>query len=79
MFNPKHSRRGGGGGGEEGRIHPQAGSSLLCAETESSMKLKLCDFYHMLISFHSEYKPVPCNIDSCMAMLFLKSALYNFG
>ena len=36
--NPKQV--GGGGGG----ISPQAGSSLCCAETVSSRKLKLCDF-----------------------------------
>ena len=40
-------------------IHPQAGSSLCCAETVSSRKLKLCDFYYILISFDFEYKQVP--------------------
>ena len=34
------NRPGGGGSG----IRPQAGSSLCCAETVSSKKLKLCDF-----------------------------------
>ena len=34
------NRPGGGGGG----IRPQAGSSLCCAETVSSRKLKLSDF-----------------------------------
>ena len=40
MLNP--NRPGGGGGG----IRSQAGSSLCCAETVSSRKLKLCDFYY---------------------------------
>ena len=60
-------------------IRPQAGSSLCCAETVSSRKLKLCDFYNILISFHSEYKPVPGTSTVAMAMLLLKSAWYNFG
>ena len=49
------NRPGGGGGG----IRPQAGSSFCCAETVSSRKLKLCDFYYILIGLNSEYKPVP--------------------
>ena len=52
IFNPKQA---GGGGG----IRPQAGSSLCCAETLSSRKLKLSDFYYILIGLNSEYKPVP--------------------
>ena len=40
-FNPKQAE---GGGGGEGRIRPQASSSLCFAETISSRKLKLCDF-----------------------------------
>ena len=48
------NRRGVGGG-----IRPQAGSSLCCAETVSSRKLKLSDFYYILISLNSEYKPGP--------------------
>ena len=48
------NRPGGGGG-----IRPQAGSSLCCAETVSSRKPKLCDFYYILIGLNSEYKPVP--------------------
>ena len=40
-------RRVGGGG-----IRPQAGSSLCCAETVSSRRLKLSDFYYILIGFH---------------------------
>ena len=48
------NRRGGGGGG----IRPQAGSSLCCAETVSSRKLKLSDFHYILIGLKSEHKPV---------------------
>ena len=54
------NRLGGGGG-----IHPQAGSSLCCAETLSSRKLKLSDVYYILIGFHLEYKPVPWDIHCC--------------
>ena len=50
-----------GGGG----IRPQAGSSLCCAETVSSRKLKLSDFYYILIGLNSEYKPVPWDIHCC--------------
>ena len=57
-FNPKQA---GGGGG----IRPQAGSSLCCAETVSSRKLKLSDFYYILIGLNSEYKPVPWDIHCC--------------
>ena len=61
----KHSvltlNRPGGGGG----IRPQAGSSLCCAETVSSRKLKLSDFYYILIGLNSEYKPVPWDIHCC--------------
>ena len=53
-LNPKQAGGGGGGG-----IRPQAGSSLCCAETLSSRKLKLSDFYYILIGLNSEYKPVP--------------------
>ena len=35
-----------------------AESSLCCAETVSSRKLKLSDFYYILIGLNSEYKPV---------------------
>ena len=58
-LNPKQA--GGGGGG----IRPQAGSSLCCAETVSSRKLKLSDFYYILIGLNSEYKPVPWDIHCC--------------
>ena len=57
-LNPKQA---GGGGG----IRPQAGSSLCCAETVSSRKLKFCDFYYILITFHFEFKPVPWDIHCC--------------
>ena len=50
VVNPKQARG--------GRILTQAGSSLRCAETVSSRKLKLCDFYYILIGFNCEYKPV---------------------
>ena len=57
-INPKQAWGGGG-------IRPQAGSSLCCAETVSSRKLKLCDFYYILIGLNSEYKPVPWDIHCC--------------
>ena len=56
-LNPKQA----GGKG----IRPQAGSSLCCAETVSSRKLKLCDSYYILIGLNSEYKPVPWDIHCC--------------
>ena len=59
-LNPKQAGGGGGGG-----IRPQAGSSLCCAETVSSRKLKLSDFYYILIGLNSEYKPVPWDIHCC--------------
>ena len=46
-LNPKQA------GGGEGGIRPQAGSSLCCAETVSSRKLKLSDFCYILIGFNS--------------------------
>ena len=52
-FNPKQAR---------GGICSQAGSSLSCAETVSSRKPKLSDFYYILIGLSSEYKPVPWDI-----------------
>ena len=52
LFDPKQA-------GGEGGIRPQAGSSLCCAETVSSRKLKLSDFYYILIGWNSEYKPFP--------------------
>ena len=78
VLNPKQV--GGGGGG----IRPQAGSSLCCAETVSSRKLKLSDFYYyILICLNSEYKPVPWDIhcfhgntivEGCLVKFWLKSA-----
>ena len=59
LLNPKQA--GGGGGG----IRPQAGSSFCCAETVSSRKLKLSDFYYILIGLNSEYKPVSWDIHCC--------------
>ena len=56
-------KQAGGGGG--GGIQPQAGFSLCCAETVSSRKLKLCDFYCILIGLNSEYKSVPWDIHCC--------------
>ena len=64
MFDPKQAGGGGGGGGG-GRIRLQDGSFLCCAETVSSRKLKLCDFYYILIGFNSEYKPVPSDMHCC--------------
>ena len=56
-----------------GGIRSQAGSSLCCAKTVSSGKLKLCDFYYILI--------IKLQFISTVAMvtLLLKSAWYNFG
>ena len=47
----------GGGGGGGGQNPPTAGSSLCCAEMVSSRKLKLSDFYYILIGLNSEYIP----------------------
>ena len=52
-------------GGERGA---QAGSSLCCAETVSSRKIKLCDFYLVYtnkLGINLEYKPVPWDIHCC--------------
>ena len=59
LINLTLNRPGGGG------IRPQAGSSLCCAETVNSRKLKLSDFYYILIGLNSEYKPVPWDIHYC--------------
>ena len=48
-----------------GGIRPQAGSFLCCAETVSSKKLKLSDFYYILIGLNSEHKPFPWDIHCC--------------
>ena len=66
--------RGGGGGG----IRPQAGSSLCFAETVSSRKLKLYDFYHLLIGLNSEYKPVPWGIHCCHGNAIIEGCSVKF-
>ena len=48
-----------------GRIRPHVGSCLCRAKTVSRRKLKLCDFYYILISYHFEYKLVPWDIHCC--------------
>ena len=70
LVNPKQA----GGGG--GRILPQVGSSLCCAETVSRRKLKLCDFYYILIGFNSEYKPVPSDIHCCHGNAAVEECFY---
>ena len=67
-----------GGGGEGGRNHPQAGSSLCCAETVSSRKLKLCDFYYILIGLNSQHKPVPWNIHCCPGNAIVEGCSVKF-
>ena len=71
------SEGGGGGGGGEGGIRPQAGSFLCCAETVSSRKLKLGNFYYVLISFHSEYKLVPWGIQCCHSNAIVEECLVS--
>ena len=70
LLNPKQA-----GGGE---IRPQAGSSLCCAETVSSKKLKLYDFYHILIGLNSEYKPVTWDIHCCHGNAIVEGCLLKF-
>ena len=72
-LNPKQAGRGGGGG-----IRPQAGSSLCCAETVSSRKLKLCDFHYILIGLNSEYKPVLWDIDCCHGNAIVEGCSVKF-
>ena len=67
------NRPGGGGG-----IHPQAGFSLCCAETVSSRKLKLSDFYYILIGLNSEYKPVPSDIHYCHGNAIIERCSVKF-
>ena len=71
-LNPKQA--GGGGGG----IRPQAGSCLCCAETVSSRKLKLSDFYYILIGLNSEYKPVPWDIHCCHGNAIVEGCSVKF-
>ena len=68
------NRPGGGGGG----IRPQAGSCLCCAETVSSRKLKLSDFYYILIGLNSEYKPVPWDIHCCHGNAIVEGCSVKF-
>ena len=67
------NRRGGGGG-----IRLQAGSSLCCAETVSTRKLKLSDFYYILIGLNSEYKPVPWDIHCCHGNAIVEGCSVKF-
>ena len=71
-LNPKQV--GGGGGG----IRPQAGPSLCCAEMVSSRKLKLSDFYYILIGLNSEYKPVPSDIHCCHGNAIVEGSSEKF-
>ena len=68
-FIPKQARGGGGG------ICPQAGSSLCCAEMVSRRKLKLSDFYYILIGFNSEYKSVSWDIHCCHGNAIVEKCL----
>ena len=61
-ISPLNPKQGGGGGAE---FAQQAGSFLWCPKTVSSRKLKLCDFYYILIGFNFEYKPVPRDMHCC--------------
>ena len=61
-----------------GRIRPQAGSSLCCAETVSSRKLKLSDFYYILIGLNSEYKPVPWDSHCCHGNAIVEGCSVKF-
>ena len=70
ILNPKQA----GGGG----IRPQTGSSLCCAETVSSRKLKLSDFYYILIGLNSEYKPVPWDIHCCHGNAIVEGCSVKF-
>ena len=69
-FNPEQA----GGGG----IRPQAGSSLCCAETVRSRKLKLSDFYYILIGLKSEYKPVSWDIHCCHGNAIVEGCSVKF-
>ena len=71
-FNPKQA--GGGGGG----IRTQAGFSLCCAETVSSSKLKLSDFYDILIGLNSEYKPFLWDIHCCHGNAIVEECSVKF-
>ena len=73
FINPKQAGGGGGGG-----IRPQAGSFLCCAETVSSRKLKLSDFYYILIGLNSEYKAVPWDIHCCHGNAIVEGCSVKF-
>ena len=60
------------------KLRPQAGSSLCCAETVSSKKPKLCDFYYILIGLNSEYKPVPWDIHCCHGNAIVEGCSVKF-
>ena len=63
---------------EGGGIRPKAGFSLCCAETVSSRKLKLSDFYYILIGLNSEYKPVPWDIHCCHGNAIVEGCSVKF-
>ena len=69
-INPKQARWGG--------IRPQDGSSFCCAETVSSRKLKVSDFYYILIGLNSEYKSVPWNIHCCHGNAIVEGCSVKF-
>ena len=72
-LNPKPAGGEGGSG-----IRPQAGSSLCCAETVSSRKLKLSDFYYILMGLNSEYKPVRGDIHCCHGNAIVEGCSVKF-
>ena len=61
-----------------GGIRSQACSFLCCAETVSSRKLKLSDFYCILIGLNSEYKPVPWDIHCCHGSAIVEGCSVKF-
>ena len=61
-----------------GGIRPQACSSLCCAETVSSRKLKLSHFYYILISLNSEYKIVPWDFHCCHGNVIVEGCSVKF-
>ena len=76
IFNLYNTKQVGGGGRGQ---NPPSGSSLCCAETVSSRKLKLSDFYYILIGFHLNTNQSHGTSTFAMTILLLKSAWYNFG
>ena len=56
----------------------QVGSSLCCAETVSSRKLKLSDVYHILTIIHSEYKPVLSDMHCCHGNTIVEECVVYF-